>query len=56
MRHHHGSFADPAAHAKAWVRPAFTSGHLTDAEIKEARQGPEAVARLAARLRAEGRV
>lgn len=56
MRHHHGSFADPATHAKVWTRPAFTSGRLNDAEIAEARQGPEAVARLAARLRAEGRV
>ena len=56
MRHHPDSFADASEHARIWQRPAFTAGRLSEAEIAEARQGPEAVARLAARLRAEGRV
>ena len=56
MRHHHDSFAKTATHSKVWGRPGFTSGQLTAAEIVEARQGPEAVAKLAARLHKEGRV
>jgi hypothetical protein len=56
MRYDPISFPEVPARLKAWTAPQMRFGRLTDAEIAEARKGPEGVAAVVARLRAEGRV